>query len=455
MAGMRQRPSGSCRRVRCGRHERAAALCVGHCLLAELPGHAAHGPATWPSRSGLPISGRGPMGWHASGLSPSSTNKRSCTWSCSGRHRRRASCGYRTQVKALAAKTDKLPELYALPSLPKATDPGPYTYDKSKHAVGNDVVSEPSTLPDRFRTLFADTRMHSMEKHLRRMKFGKSIKWRDTHVQSEDLRKEITELFDKFSKLDHELQTSKAQRHTPWDQRLEQLNAKIGEKELVHNHLLHQKHKLESELTSLRAEQNNVQKELQDLKERNQKVTNENLPRLEKIKVLLKETWSEVDRLTADAAMLSSMFRQQVEEYESAVKERDAVSSELSKVQKSLKRHKDEIMFKEDELQKKDTLYQRTVDARKDILESYQRQKDAIKDVEERQGEQNEVWYQLSSEAKQRDRVIRELREQINVANQKVDLLEQQKKLYMEEFKKKVGKPCGMLLEQFKNPERS
>ena len=70
-----------------------------------------------------------------------------------------------------------------------------------------------------------------------------------------------------------------------------------------------------------------------------------------KIKVLLKETWSEVDRLTADAAMLSSMFRQQaveqkflrsgapalvrrhvqVEEYESAVKERDAVSSELSK----------------------------------------------------------------------------------------------------------------------------
>jgi len=357
------------------------------------------------------------------------------------------------QVKALAAKTDKLPELYALPSLPKATDPGPYTYDKSKHAVGNDVVSEPSTLPDRFRTLFAE--LHSMEKHLRRMKFGKSIKWRDTHVQSEDLRKEITELFDKFSKLDHELQTSKAQRHTPWDQRLEQLNAKIGEKELVHNHLLHQKHKLESELTSLRAEQNNVQKELQDLKERNQKVTNENLPRLEKIKVLLKETWSEVDRLTADAAMLSSMFRQQVEEYESAVKERDAVSSELSKVQKSLKRHKDEIMFKEDELQKKDTLYQRTVDARKDILESYQRQKDAIKDVEERQGEQNEVWYQLSSEAKQRDRVIRELREQINVANQKVDLLEQQKKLYMEEFKKKVGKPCGMLLEQFKNPERS
>ena len=66
-------------------------------------------------------------------------------------------------------------------------------------------------------------------------------------------------------------------------------------------------------------------------------MTNENLPRLEslgsvsvsslfsegreigvaspwprKIKVLLKETWAEVDCLTADAAMLSAMFRQQV-----------------------------------------------------------------------------------------------------------------------------------------------
>lgn len=70
------------------------------------------------------------------------------------------------------------------------------------------------------------------------------------------------------------------QGHTPWDQRIEQLNAQIREKELVHGQLINQKHKLELELNNLRAEQNNVQKELQDLKERNQKVTNENLPRL-------------------------------------------------------------------------------------------------------------------------------------------------------------------------------
>jgi len=268
------------------------------------------------------------------------------------------------QVKMMATKMDKLPELYVLPHFPKVTDCGPYTYDKSQHAMGNDVVSEPSTLPGRFRTLFIE--MHSMEKHLRRMKFGASVKWKpNSHVRSEDLRKEITVLFDKFSKLDHELQTSKAQRHTPWDQRIEQLNSKIQEKELTHSQLLHSKHKLESELTFLRADHNNVQKELQELKERNQKVTNENLPRLEKIKVLLKETWSEVDSLTADAAMLSAMFRQQVVEYESAVTVRDAVFSELSKVQNELREKNTKTVYKEKELQKKETLYQRTVDARR------------------------------------------------------------------------------------------
>lgn len=54
-------------------------------------------------------------------------------------------------------------------------------------------------------------------------------------------------------------------------------------------------------------------------------------------------------------------------------------------------------------------------------------------------------------------------RKQINASNKKIDLLEQQKllrhaervrlelrKLYMQEFLKKVGKPCGMLLEQLK-----
>lgn len=109
--------------------------------------------------------------------------------------------------------------------------------------------------------------------------------------------------------------------------------------------------------------------------------------------------------------------------------------------------------LKEKELQKKETLYQRTVDARRDILESYQRQKDAIKEVQERHEVQNDVWQKLQGECQQRDELIQDLKLQINAANKKIDLLEQQKKLYMQEFRKKVGKPCGMLLEQLKRKQ--
>ena len=78
---------------------------------------------------------------------------------------------------------------------------------------------------------------------------------------------------------------------------------------------------------------------------------------------------------------------------------------------------------------------------------------------------QNEVWQALQAEGQQRDDTILDLRpgsfyyllassldgrKQINASNKKIDLLEQQKKLYMQEFLKKVGKPCGMLLEQLK-----
>jgi len=354
-------------------------------------------------------------------------------------------------VRAQSRKMDKPPELYTVARLPVAEEDGPYAYVKSAHAMGNDVISQPSYLPTRFRAMFAE--MHAMEKQLRRMKFGQTIQWRNgKHVKSEDIRQEITELFDKFSKLDHELQQSKASRHTPWDQRLELLTAKIAEKDLSSQTLLNQKTKLEHALQDVRGETHNVQKELSDLKERNQKVTNENLPRLAKIKVLLQETWSSVDSLCADAAMLSSMFRQQVEEHRAAVSAKDTVSGELNKVQKSLKRHRDEIMFKDDELQKKETLYQRTVDARRDIHESYLAQKDAIKDAEERHRKQNEEWEQLLAAAEDRNARLDELREQINTANQRIDLLEQQKKLYMEEFRKKTNKPCGIFLEQFKKP---
>mmetsp|Transcript_50631 Transcript_50631/g.90933 ORF Transcript_50631/g.90933 Transcript_50631/m.90933 type:complete len:155 (-) Transcript_50631:122-586(-) len=146
------------------------------------------------------------------------------------------------------------------------------------------------------------------------------------------------------------------------------------------------------------------------------------------------------------------MFRRQVEEYKAAVAARDAISAELTKGHKELKRNKDQIMFKDDELQKKATLYQRTVEARREMHESYLRQKDVIKDVDERNRLQDEEWQELVAAAAQRDDRLVELRQQIDAANSRIDLLEQQKKMYMDEFRKKTNRPCGIFLQQFKKP---
>merc|ERR1719229_709738 len=110
----------------------------------------------------------------------------------------------------------------------------------------------------------------------------------------------------------------------------------------------------------------------------------ENLPVLDQIDVDLEQLFGDVDQLTADAEMLSSMFRLQVEENRKTIEEREEISKELNKVHRQLKGEKLKSQFKGDELQKKETLYQRTLDARRVTHESYLEQKAKIQEVEKR-----------------------------------------------------------------------
>eukprot|EP00441_Pelagodinium_beii_P008017 CAMPEP_0197697694 /NCGR_PEP_ID=MMETSP1338-20131121/118296_1 /TAXON_ID=43686 ORGANISM="Pelagodinium beii, Strain RCC1491" /NCGR_SAMPLE_ID=MMETSP1338 /ASSEMBLY_ACC=CAM_ASM_000754 /LENGTH=460 /DNA_ID=CAMNT_0043280967 /DNA_START=54 /DNA_END=1436 /DNA_ORIENTATION=+ len=353
-------------------------------------------------------------------------------------------------VKTLASKTESLPETYVLSTLPSV---GTERSSLQQSLNRGSADFEGSELPGCLLTLVGQ--MQLMDKDLRRLKFGQQVVFRDPAgkrrtVGTDEIRKEITKVFDKCARLEHELQTSKAQRHTPWEQRLDQLNTKIMEKELQSSQLMNKAHKLDSELSNLKQQQNDVQRELQELNERNQKVTRENLPMLDTIRTQLQTTWTCIDRLRADAEMLASMFKLQVDEYRTAVRARDQASKELTEAQRALKNEKLKNTFKEDELQKKDTLYQRTVVARQDIHASYIAQKESIKEVEEKQRQQNEAWRQMEKAAEERNSKIAELRRQISEANKEIDLLEQQKKGYTQEFKNKVGRPCGMLLEQFK-----
>lgn len=309
-------------------------------------------------------------------------------------------------------------------------------------------------LPVPSRLLTLSTEMMHMDKELRHIKFGSKVdiphRPNGKTVGTEEIRKEISKVFDKCKRLEYKLQTSKAQRHIPLEQRMEQLNQKCAEKDVQVNQSLSRKHRLEGEYAYLKADQLNIQRELQELNERNQKVTSENLPVLDQIDATLAETWKAVDRLTADGEMLTSMFMLQVDEYQSAVAERDQLSANLTKTQRLLRSEKEENNFKEDELHKKDTLYQRTVAARQEILDNYHKQKEVIKEVEERQRIQNEDWHKLLERAEDRNAEIKRLWAELSEAFKEVDFLEEQKKRYQQEFRNCTGKSCGVLLEQFK-----
>merc|ERR1719378_1434290 len=108
------------------------------------------------------------------------------------------------------------------------------------------------------------------------------------------------------------------------------------------------------------------------------------------------------------------------------------------------------VIQEEDELQKKETLYLRTMAARKSIHEAYLEQKAQITEVEDRMRQRDMDWQEMLKVIQGRDSEIKNLKDDLGRCNQRIDELEQQKKMCMTEFKRVTGKPVNMLLEQFK-----
>merc|ERR1712050_774382 len=116
-------------------------------------------------------------------------------------------------------------------------------------------------------------------------------------------------------------------------------------------------------------------------------------------------------------------------ENRSNIEARDEISKELSKVQRQLKNERLKNQFKEDELQKKETLYLRTMAARKSIHESYLEQKAQITEVQEKMRKRDEDWQEMLKVVSGRDNEIKSLKDDLRRAHQRIDELEQQKKL--------------------------
>merc|ERR1712087_195380 len=149
------------------------------------------------------------------------------------------------------------------------------------------------------------------------------------------------------------------------------------------------------------------------LQEKNQKMVNENLPVLDKIDKQLVKSREAVDQLTADAEMLSSMFKLQVEDNRKTLDERDEISKELNKVHRSLKSERLKNQFKEDEFKKKESLYERTVEARKATHTLYLDQKAKITEVEEKMRLREIEWQEKLKEVERKDAEIEAFREEL------------------------------------------
>jgi len=358
--------------------------------------------------------------------------------------------------------------------LPSLLDIGSFTYDESRF----DKSAEGQTMdlsPLQSRLIACLHGMQSLDRGMRNMKFGQSVtieekgasksdkshRHRDKHrrddkyehgqyVAAEGLRDEVTKWFRKCQTLEQELQSNKAQRHAPLEQQVENLTNICREKDTANKQLRTQINKLEGELQSLRNELQTTKRERAELSEKNAKMQKENVPMLNQMDKLLGKSRDSVNVLTADAEMLSNMFKEQMKENHANVDKHETMSKELAKIHKHLKNERLKNEFKEDELQKKETLYVRTMAARKSIHEAYLEQKAQITEVEEKMKSREDDWQEMLKVVQGRDSEIKHLKEDLLRSHQRIDELEQQKKMCMTEFKRLTGKPVNMLLEQFK-----
>jgi hypothetical protein len=339
--------------------------------------------------------------------------------------------------------------------MPRLVQVGTFTYDKTRYDKSDEgMTMELSPLQSRLLTVLRQ--MQSLDRGLRNMKFGQQVNIPHRHkrdgkmIAADELRGEVTKWFRKCQTLEQELQASKAQRHAPLEQQVENLTAQCRDKDSANKQLVTKLHKIEGEVTNLKNELQTTRRERAELQEKNARMQKENLPILNAIEKLAAKSRESVDILTADAELLSNMFREQVKDNRESVEKHDDISKKVIRIQKELKNEQLKNQFKEDELQKKETLYLRTMAARKSIHEAYLEQKAKITEAEEKMKHREEDWQEMLKVVHGRDSEIKHLKEDLTRAHQRIDELEQQKKMCMTEFKRITGKPVNMLLEQFK-----
>lgn len=363
-------------------------------------------------------------------------------------------------VQNTSSKTEHVPAKYRMVQL-SVFEPGPFTRGVKQQ---QDAGSALSPMPARLRALLHE--MQLLDNGLRNLKFGEQVQIpnhkrgkkepyagkKEAYVEGCELRREITYWYKEATRLDKQLQDSKAQRHTAAEEQVKQLQDQGQEKDRIVGDLRAKIQEYEKHEQKLNADVLTLRREKTEVQEKNTKMSKEYQPMLDKLSSVQQQSTEAVSVLTADAELLSSMFRKQVQENRANLEERDRMEEANKKLKGLLKEERTKSEFQEHELLKKETLHMRTVAARKSILEKYHEQKSKIIEVDEMMRSRDADWQEMLTLMQGRDDEIKNLREDVRLANQRIDELEAQKKLCLAEFKKATGRSFNSLLEHFKAP---
>merc|ERR1711933_70512 len=135
-------------------------------------------------------------------------------------------------------------------------------------------------------------------------KFAEKVHISDRHKSSgkdsaaEELRKEFVKWNEHCEKLTQQLNNSRKTKGAAGiELQVEQLLARLSEKDQTIKQQITRVHKLEGDWQSLKYELINLRREKAELQEKNNRMAKENLPHLEKMKQLLSKSQEAVDRL--------------------------------------------------------------------------------------------------------------------------------------------------------------
>merc|ERR1719262_1537808 len=175
-----------------------------------------------------------------------------------------------------------------------------------------------------------------------------------------------------------------------------------------------------------------------------------NIPKLDRLETLISSSTEAVEVLTADAELLSAMFRTQVAENSKSLEERDGIAKELRSLTRALKNEKQKNRFNQEELKKKETLILRAMAARQSMHDDYKNEKGRIAEANAKMDQNEAEKDEIKKEIKSRDLEIKRLKQEMMRFRNRTDELEQQKAYMFKKFKELTGQQAGVLLDQFK-----